>query len=76
MSMQYPLPPENPDDAIKLAKANAINETASAARAGKYAVWVWIALALLPIAMVALCFLGCFGSLILGSVTPSTSPTP
>jgi hypothetical protein len=53
-------------------------EKAGLFRAGKVALWVWIAVTLAPILLIGLCLLGCFTGMfgLVGSVATSTSDPP
>lgn len=60
--MNYPQQP-NPDP------------NAGLRRAGTAAIWVWVLISLIPIALIIICIMLCFSGMIINGVHPTPTPS-
>lgn len=68
--------PQHPPPYASPLHAQVDGEKAGLLRAGKVALWVWIAITVAAIAVPVLCCLGCFAAGIIGAPGASATPTP
>lgn len=66
---QYPAPPQPQSSDVDQQKAGLL-------RAGKAAIWVWIALSLVPVVVIVGCLGLCLMGGLIGAVAPAPTPTP